>query len=334
MNENKSSYGISVIIPVYNVEKYIERCVHSLLRQTLKEGIEYLFINDCTPDNSMQILQNMINEYPMREKDIRIINHDKNCGIAATRNTGLEHAKGDYIIYCDSDDWIDSDMYEALYNEAVRKDADIVGCDFEEVFYSYNKYNKQSFISNGKDCVYRLLSGELHGSTWNKLIKKSVCLSNNVAFVNGINMWEDIIFTIKVLYFSKKVAYLPSAYYHYVRCNPNSYTNELCLSTLENLISAVDEIESFFKHHDDLQKFNKGLNYLKLSVKANLLLNSAGEQQKTWNSYYKDADEQILSYKQISVFRRIILFLASKDLLLILNAANTLRKNIRRILLK
>lgn len=334
MDKNKSSYCISVVIPVYNVEKYIERCIHSLLSQTLKEGIEYLFINDCTPDNSMQILQNTIKEYPMREKDIRIIHHDKNYGIAATRNTGLKYAKGDYIIYCDSDDWIDADMYEALYNEAVREDADIVGCDFEEVFYSYNKYNKQNFISNGKGCVYRLLSGELHGSTWNKLVKRSLCLSNNITFFDGINMWEDITFTIKVLYFSKKVAYLPFAYYHYVRFDAKSLTNELCLNSLKNLISAVNEIESFFKQHDDLQKFNKGLDYLKLSVKANLLLNSAGEQQKTWNSYYKDADKQILSYKRISMFRRIILFLASKDLLLILNGANILRKKVKQMLLK
>ncbi|WP_455668382.1 glycosyltransferase family 2 protein [Phocaeicola sp.] len=331
MDISDSFYKISVIIPVYNVEKYIERSVHSLLGQTLQNGIEYIFINDCTPDNSIQILQNVIKEYPMRKKDIHIINHNENCGSAAARNTGLKYAKGNYIIYCDSDDWIEADMYETLYNEAVKEDADLVGCDFEEVFGSYIKYNKQNLNYDGKNCLYKLLSGELHGSTCNKLVKRSIYQENDITFIDGINMWEDIIVSIKLFYFSKRIVYIPHAYYHYIRYNDNSYTNKLSQSALDNLMAAIDEIEFFLKRQDELLNFNKGLNYLKLSVKANLLLNSTNGKQKQWNSLYKDADKQILSYKQISLFRRIILLLASKNLFLLLNGANTLRKNIKRI---
>ena len=105
---------VSVIVLIYKVEKYIERCARSLFCQTMQD-IEYVFVNDCTPDCSIQILQSVIDEYPQRKSDIKIISHEKNMGSGVARNTGLEVADGEYIIYCDGDDWVDPDMYEKLY---------------------------------------------------------------------------------------------------------------------------------------------------------------------------------------------------------------------------
>jgi len=98
-------YKISVIVPVYNVENYIERCVRSLFEQTLQEGVEYIFVDDCSPDRSMQVIEAIASEYPERLKHIRIVHQSLNSGSSAARNSGLAIAQGEYIYFADSDDW-------------------------------------------------------------------------------------------------------------------------------------------------------------------------------------------------------------------------------------
>ena len=127
---NNTNVKVSVCIPVYGVEKYIERCARSLFEQTMAEGIEFIFVNDCTKDRSIEILEQVLSEYPQRKEQVKIIHHKKNGGLVAARNTGLKHATGDYIIHCDSDDWVDLNMYEAMYNKAIETNADMVYSDF------------------------------------------------------------------------------------------------------------------------------------------------------------------------------------------------------------
>ena len=124
------SVKVSVCIPVYGVEKYIERCARSLFEQTMRDGIEFIFVNDCTPDKSIEILEKVLAEYPHRKKQTQIINHEKNSGLVAARKTGLAHATGEYIIHCDSDDWVELNMYEKMYHAAKAADADMVYCDY------------------------------------------------------------------------------------------------------------------------------------------------------------------------------------------------------------
>ena len=110
---------VSVCIPVYGVEKYIEKCARSLFEQTMQDGIEFIFVNDCTKDRSIEILEQVLAEYPHRKEQTRIIHHEKNRGLVAARNTGLAYASGEYIIHCDSDDWVELDMYEKMYKKAI-----------------------------------------------------------------------------------------------------------------------------------------------------------------------------------------------------------------------
>lgn len=119
---------ISVLIPIYKVEAYIEKCVKSLFGQTY-ENIEYIFVDDCTPDNSIAVLQSVMEKYPCRRNRTRIIRNATNQGIAAVRNILLENATGEYVIFIDSDDWVELSMIENLVNEAQATDADIVCCD-------------------------------------------------------------------------------------------------------------------------------------------------------------------------------------------------------------
>ena len=138
---------VSVIVPIYNVEKYIERCLRSLFEQTL-DDIEYIFINDCTPDNSMIILEKVLEEYPHRIKQVKIINHEQNQGQAGARTSGMKAMPGEYMIHCDPDDWVEVDMYEIMYAFANEINSDVVVCDFFHEFNGSTRIEKNEYISN------------------------------------------------------------------------------------------------------------------------------------------------------------------------------------------
>ena len=159
---------VSVIIPVYGVENYIERCARSLFEQTLDE-IEYLFINDCTQDNSIDVLKKVLKEYPSRQSQVIIHHMDKNSGQAVVRQWGMTHARGEYIIHCDSDDWVSFEMYEKMLDFAKDKNYDIVYCDY----YSSDGTNKNRVIQKTKSVL-------LQGPVWNKIVKRSIYTNNDI----------------------------------------------------------------------------------------------------------------------------------------------------------
>lgn len=194
---------VSVVIPIYNVEKQIRRCACSLFEQTIRNEIEFIFVDDCSPDHSMEILKKVVDGYSKYSLAIFSIAHEKNQGISTARNTGLEVAKGKYIIFCDSDDWVEPGMYEKLYNKAVEGDFDIVGCDFVEDYgNAKQKYCKQSFQIDGKACVEEMLTGRLHGAVWNKLVRREIYEKQDIRFPDGNTMWEDLVTSIKTCYYA------------------------------------------------------------------------------------------------------------------------------------
>ena len=123
--ENTNKPKLSVIIPVYKAEKFIERCCVSLFEQTL-DNIEYIFVDDCSPDNSVNKIREIVARYPEREPMVKILSHSPNRGVSFSRQQGLEAATGEFVIHCDSDDWVDQDMYESAYKAAIDNDADVV----------------------------------------------------------------------------------------------------------------------------------------------------------------------------------------------------------------
>ena len=123
---------VSILVPIYNVDKYIERCMRSIFEQTYRD-IEYIFVDDCATDNSIEILQNVIQEYPDRKEHIRIISHEKNRGLAAARNTSVNNCQTDFLMHVDSDDYLEKNAVELLVNKQKETNADIVsGCAFRE----------------------------------------------------------------------------------------------------------------------------------------------------------------------------------------------------------
>ena len=169
---------VSVIVPVYGVEKYIERCADSLFGQTL-DDIEFIFVDDCTPDNSMGLLNAKIEKYRLRLAEmnwkVRTERMPTNSGLPAVRRHGIQLATGDYIVHCDSDDWIDSEMYESMYKKALSESLDMVVCDYcvhngikvKEIVEGCRANNVENYIDS-------LICHKGPWSLWHKMIKRSL----------------------------------------------------------------------------------------------------------------------------------------------------------------
>lgn len=215
---------VSVIVPVYGVEKYIERCARSIYEQTY-ENLEIIFVNDCTPDKSIEILNNIINKYPNRKSQTRIINHEHNKGLAGSRLTGLNASTGYYIQNIDSDDYLDKNMIDEMVTLAEKESADITICDFMHIYPNHTKHLHVNPSLNPHILLQQVLAGEVHSSVCNKLIKRSLYFDNNIFPIEGLNMREDLSVMFRLLYFAKKIAYIPEPYYQYFKGNENSYTS-------------------------------------------------------------------------------------------------------------
>lgn len=208
---------VSVIIPVYGVEKYIERCARSLFEQTL-DDIEYIFVDDCSLDKSIAILENIIKEYLPRlkkeHKNVRIERLSKNCGLPNVRRYGINLATGDYIAHCDSDDWVDVHMYEEMYNKAIEEDADVVVCDFCSTDCENEQYSKGLISKERENVIVDVLLWRIAGCLWNKLVRRKEYTDHDLIYPTH-NMGEDAALIVQILWNAKRISYLPEPFYYY-----------------------------------------------------------------------------------------------------------------------
>lgn len=231
---------VSVIVPVYGVEKYIERCARSLFEQTL-DDIEYLFIDDCTPDRSIEILRQVLEEYPKRMPQVIIHRMEHNSGQAAVRKWGIQNASGDYLIHCDSDDWMDNDMLRQLYEKGIKDNNDIVVCDYNESNGSINKEVKQDFCNKKPDIMFS------YYTLWCKIVKRSLFIDHTILFPTG-NMGEDRVYSVQLAWYAKSIGYVAKPlYYYYI--NPSSIIHTVdkdkVISIFKQRKSNTDLIVSF-----------------------------------------------------------------------------------------
>lgn len=237
---------ISIVIPVYNAEEYICRCVDSLLEQSMPD-FELLLIDDGSPDSSGMICDSYA------EIDSRIkVYHKKNEGVSAARQFGLEKSVGKYIIYADSDDWADFDMLKTLYCKALEEDADVVICDFFTNENGIDTYIEQHLEKLDSDSILRNLLGQkLHGATWNKLIKREKLYKYNIKFPKNINRWEDLWINCHLFLFPMKVAYVTQAFYHYaLDVNPQSLVHKVTKSGVDSQIQFCNHFFTLLEYED------------------------------------------------------------------------------------
>lgn len=235
---------LSIIVPVYNVEKYLPKCLESLIKQTLKD-IEIICVNDGSMDNSLAILK----EFASRDSRIRIIDNQHQ-GVAKTRNTGIEQSSGEYIGFVDSDDYIDIDFFEKLYNSATKSNSDIAIASIlkhKNFFNIYNaKYTKEETAITIQDKI-KLCEDKKHFFfyAWNKIYHSRFIKENNIKFSEG-QIYEDVMFAIKALYYSNKIISVYGTKYHYIE-HENSLTKskDKTGEKEHDLIKAYSELQEF-----------------------------------------------------------------------------------------
>lgn len=242
--ENKVK--VSVLVPVYGVEKYIERCARSLFNQTMKEGIEFIFVNDATNDKSIEIVEKILDEYPERKNQVIIIHNKANQGIAETRHIALQAAHGEYVIHCDSDDWVEAEMYELMYNKAKSKDADIVGCDNWIVTNNKKILRRQIFSLNQNSILKELtyLKGLISGYLVIRLIRREFYIKGKYRADKGITMLEDLAISFPMHLNTNKVGYVNKPLYHYNKTNETSISTQLSPNSLQSAIKVLDKLIS------------------------------------------------------------------------------------------
>lgn len=240
---------VSVVIPVYNVEDYVEKCLDSVVNQTL-DDIEIIVVNDGSTDSSKEKINKYLEKYPNKIKYLE----KENGGLSSARNFGMPHATGKYIAFLDSDDYIEKDAYEKMYNLAEKENADMVDCDFIWEYPNKNKMDKVKEYNSKEEMIEK---GRV--AAWNKLIRRDIIERENLKFPEGLR-YEDVDFFYKLVPYIEKVVFSREPYIHYVQ-RQTSITNTQNSRT-EEIFIVLDNVINYYKEKNLFEKYKTQIEYI------------------------------------------------------------------------
>lgn len=287
---------ISVIVPVYNTEKYLTKCLDGILAQTFTD-FELLLIDDGSQDQSGKICD----DYASKDERIRVF-HKNNGGVSSARQLGVKHARGIYSIHFDSDDWVELNMLEEMHKYLIENNADMIITDYfleKPNKTIYRKHTLNSLLSD--NIIYNLLDRKIMGSLCNKLIRHRYY--NNIIFPN-LRLYEDAVVLIQILLQNPKVMYYPKAYYHY-RYNQLSLTHSK--KSEKDFIAYGDWVDTILSNQHE--KYEKNIISLKLNIKVDILLHCSYD-RKNFENLWADTNIYITNTNSISWVKKIALLSA------------------------
>ena len=290
--------AVSVIISVYNVEPYMARCARSLFGQTLRD-MEFIFIDDCSPDHSIDVMQEVLKEYPERKEQVRVYRMPQNSGQALVRMKGLELSTGDYLAHCDADDWVEADAYEKAYGKALLGGFDIVTFNFRKGSDG-TWINCSSGSLPGKE-LSDIMTGAVMGSLWCRLFKR--CLARGLALPAG-NMAEDMALSIQMTAKAGNIGHLDEVLYSYF-VRPGSISHaagmEAALARQESIYAntrvCVEFLRSFagqYSEADMLFFKYRSRHYLEPYVHHKAVY-------RKWRNTFPEVDGELLGTRGISL---------------------------------
>ncbi len=261
---------VTIAVPVYGVEAYVGKCAESLFEQTYS-NLEFLFINDCTPDRSIEVIERVLDRFPDRKKQVRIINQGKNKGCPAARNLAVQLATGDFLFHVDADDYIEKDAVASLVSEQSLDDADLVVANYviesagstSVVKYCDTSKPKEEIV---KDC----LDDKSSQSVWGILIRRQLYIDHNIKADESFHVGEDWQVSPLLLYYADRIAYVDKVIYHYQLSRPNSIT----IASQASISKKKDQLICFVKTMNHLVNAfkDKGETYLDVIYRKKAIL--------------------------------------------------------------
>ena len=255
---------VSICVPVYKVEKQIERCVVRLMEQSY-DDLEFVFVNDHSPDSSMQKLQALIEMYPQRKSQVKIINHEYNRGLSAARNTALSHCMGDFVLHVDSDDYLAIDAVKLLVERQKETGADIVTGQAIQITNDNMHVIERPQFRNHDDFVEDIIIPSIRHAIWGRLIRKTLYTENNIAAKEGVNIGEDLQVMAQLAFYATKLESVWDVVYYYDCTNGLSYMNQYDTQHIKRLTqdtASMEIVRDFFIGKSD--KFqNQAEGYLR-----------------------------------------------------------------------
>lgn len=280
---------VSIIIPVYNSSTYLDRCIDSLLNQSL-HGLEVIFVNDCSTDDSLNILERRRPDFAADKFLVKIINMPENRGSSAARNAGLAEVSAPYLGWVDSDDKVNNQIFEKLYYHILNKDTDLVVCDFEII--SNNSYKRvlQNLTENPLHFIVDLVAGKKQGILWNKLFKSSIIFKNKIKFLEGNNLGEDRNFLLKYLFFSKTTSSVPESLYYYYQDNFASISRDPKIKRVYEDINNTADIIDFYSNNGFIGLTPEDIRWFEFRTKRKLLNSTNILDFKNWVHIFKPSN--------------------------------------------
>ncbi|MDD7251167.1 MAG: glycosyltransferase family 2 protein [Prevotellaceae bacterium] len=299
-------YKVTVVVPVYRVEQYIERCARSLMEQTL-DSIEYIFVDDCTDDHSVDILKSVITQYSERRGQTQIINFGQNRGLAVARRTAIQAAQGEYVISCDSDDWVDHDAYRLMYELAVKEDDDIVICNYQTTDGKNHTTHREQPGQDKVTFINEMLYGKRSWSLCNKLVRRSIF--DHIEHYPSKSMGEDMAVTLQLYYYAQRTGYIDKVLYNYYQ-HPmsiiNSRSEAAVFSQYSQAMDNTNLVLNFYRDKDIEPKIYKGLNYMSYHNRNLLLPNLRNRQYLSlWRQTYPGIDRNVMMDSNAPLKERI-----------------------------
>lgn len=288
---------VSIIVPIYNVEGYIEKCLETLVNQTLKD-IQIILVNDGSKDRSIEVVKKFLKEYPEKITYLE----KENGGLSDARNYAIPHAKGEYIAFLDADDYVEKNMYEEMYKVAQKENSDMVECDF---YWEYPKKIKTDVgqIYNDK----KEMLEKIRVVAWNKLIKREVLEKTGILFPKGYR-YEDVEFTYKLVPYLNKVSFVKKPFIHYVQ-REGSISNVQNERTKE-IFDVLDHVIEYYKKNSIYDEYKDVLEYVYArytfcsSFLRILKIKDETTQEKMIEESWKRVNEMFPNWKKNAILKR------------------------------
>ncbi len=263
---------VSILVPVYGVERYIEQCARSLFEQSY-ESVEFIFVDDASPDNSIAIVEQLLeSDYPHQRSRTKIIRNESNMGVSESRNRALEAATGHFVIFVDGDDWCEREMVEEMVFEQMVANSDVVTSNFYNVKGEKMSIERVSLIGGRRGSLRVVVSQsfDLPNRIWGILLRRDIIMTHAIRFDRRITMGEDYLFLVQLLYYARQICHLSQPTYYYRK--DVGATSFLGTQAQRSYIRAVAASRSFLRSQGDYKEFSGALRLSRFNLRRWLLL--------------------------------------------------------------